>query len=279
MIPSVYEKHVHDDPDFPFYFHCRMRSEGRSPDLFHWHESIELLYILEGSCHVICGQRAVQACAGDLVIIPPGALHAIYQAEEDPAPAVYHCLIVDKSFCDANRLYLSDMWFTERLRSSKAASLMLAIAREVAEKRDFYKLQVQSLAVSLLIQLFREACTAAPPEERESGGKTRMVKAAMEYMRVHFAEPLTIESICAAVGFSKYYLCHGFRELTGCTVLDYLNSLRCAYAAQLLSSGSYTAAECAEKSGFHTPSYFAKVYRKYRGCAPSDERRRAEGIA
>lgn len=279
MIPSVYEKHVHNDPDFPFYFHTAMRSEGRSPALFHWHESIELLYLLEGSCCVVCGQKTVRAAAGDLVVINPGALHAIYQAEEDPAPAVYHCLIIDKSFCDANRIRLSGMWFTERLRSPEAASLMLAIARETAEKREFYKLQVQSLAASLLIRLCREARAVPPPEERDGGGKTRMVKAAMEYMRVHFADPLTIEAVCAAVGFSKYYLCHGFRELTGCTVLDYLNSLRCDYAAQLLASGRYTAAECAEKSGFHTPSYFAKVYRKYRGCPPSAERRRTEGIA
>lgn len=111
---------------------------------------------------MVCGQKTVRAAAGDLVVINPGALHAIYQAEEDPAPAVYHCLIIDKSFCDANRIRLSGMWFTERLRSPEAASLMLAIARETAEKREFYKLQVQSLAVSLLIRLCREAPRRPP---------------------------------------------------------------------------------------------------------------------
>lgn len=76
MIPSVYEKHVHNDPDFPFYFHTAMRSEGSSRRCS-WHESIELLYLLEGSCCVVCGQKTVRAAAGDLVVINPGALHAI----------------------------------------------------------------------------------------------------------------------------------------------------------------------------------------------------------
>ena len=73
------------------------------------------------------------------------------------------------------------------------------------------------------------------------------------------------------VGFSKYYLCRTFRQITGSTVVDYLNSLRCAHALQLLSSGEYTVGECAEKCGFRNLSYFAKVYRRYRGCSPSDE--------
>lgn len=54
-------------------------------------------------------------------------------------------------------------------------------------------------------------------------------------------------------------------------MVDYLNSLRCSHALQLLSSGEYTVGECAEKCGFHNLSYFAKVYRRYRGCSPSDE--------
>lgn len=49
MQKQIYEKHIHDDPDFPFFFHVRMQAVPYSPDLFHWHESIELLYVLEGT--------------------------------------------------------------------------------------------------------------------------------------------------------------------------------------------------------------------------------------
>lgn len=71
MQKQIYEKHIHDDPDFPFFFHVRMQAVPYSPDLFHWHESIELLYVLEGTLRAVCGEEVVTARAGDLVIVPP----------------------------------------------------------------------------------------------------------------------------------------------------------------------------------------------------------------
>ena len=269
MQKQIYEKHIHDDPDFPFFFHVRMQAVPYSPDLFHWPESIELLYVLEGTLRAVCGEEVVTARAGDLVIVPPNALHAVCA---DGAPAVYHCLIVDKSFSDGLKLYLSGMRFRPCAASPEAGELFGRIAAEVTEKRALYKLSVRSYVMALLVFLCRD-CRVAGEEELPGRGthKIEMVKTVIEYLRLHFGEDLSIEDLCGVVGFSKYYLCHAFRQITGSTVVDYLNSLRCSHALQLLSSGEYTVGECAEKCGFHNLSYFAKVYRRYRGCSPSDE--------
>lgn len=98
----------------------------------------------------------------------------------------------------------------------------------------------------------------------------------MEYMRVHFADPLTIEAVCAAVGFSKYYLCHGFRELTGCTVLDYLNSLRCDYAAQLLAFGPLHGGRMRRKKRLSYPLLFRQGIPQIPGL-PALRRAAADG--
>ena len=65
MQKQIYEKHIHDDPDFPFFFHVRMQAVPYSPDLFHWHESIELLYVLEGTLRAVCGEEVVGGGLGD----------------------------------------------------------------------------------------------------------------------------------------------------------------------------------------------------------------------
>lgn len=270
MQKQTYEKHIHDDPDFPFFFHSGMQAPAYCPDLLHWHESIELLYVLRGTIRVMCGEAVVTAQAGELVIVPPNALHNIVRAGDEPA--VYHCLIIDKSFSDGLKIYLSDMRFRPSAASPEAGELFERIAAEMAEKRALYKLSVRSYAAALLVYLYRE-CRVAGEEEPPGRGshKIEMVKTVIEYLRLHFGEDLSIEALCGVVGFSKYYLCRTFRQITGSTVVDYLNSLRCAHALQLLSSGEYTVGECAEKCGFRNLSYFAKVYRRYRGCSPSDE--------
>lgn len=204
MQKQIYEKHIHDDPDFPFFFHVRMQAVPYSPDLFHWHESIELLYVLEGTLRAVCGEEVVTARAGDLVIVPPNALHAVCA---DGAPAVYHCLIVDKSFSDGLKLYLSGMRFRPCAASPEAGELFGRITAEVTEKRALYKLSVRSYVMALLVFLCRD-CRVAGEEELPGRGthKIEMVKTVIEYLRLHFGEDLSIEDLCGVVGFSKYYL-------------------------------------------------------------------------
>jgi len=47
-----YEPHIHDDPSFPIIFHLDYM-ELDANFLTHWHESIEILFIIEGSITVL----------------------------------------------------------------------------------------------------------------------------------------------------------------------------------------------------------------------------------
>ncbi len=270
----IYERHVHDDPDFPFYFHDSMQPPPFFPDQFHWHESIEVLYVLDGSFTVLGGRETIKAHKGDVVVVNSNELHAVYSQDRH---AVYHCLIVDKSFCDELLLDPSSVWFEPCSHSPEAGRIFDAIAEETRSRPPLYKLNVSAYVQQLLVHLYRH-CLVGGTAERppEDDRKVALVKAVIAYLRAHFREEITMEQIGGALGFSKFYLCHAFRDVTGSTVVDTLNSIRCAYALQMLSTGRYTVSECAEQCGFSTLSYFSRTYRRYRGCTPSEERRRAQ---
>jgi oxalate decarboxylase/phosphoglucose isomerase-like protein (cupin superfamily) len=52
----------------------------------HYHDTwTELFYILEGTFTFLVGEHLYQAPAGTLVVIPPGTIHAFYNAEDEPA--------------------------------------------------------------------------------------------------------------------------------------------------------------------------------------------------
>ena len=82
---------------------------------------------------------------------------------------------------------------------------------------------------------------------------------------------IAADSISTEAGFSKYYFCRSFKEITGRTVIDYLNLTRCSHAQSLLLSGSCNVSECAEQCGFQNLSYFSKTYRRYMGHSPSNQ--------
>jgi AraC-like DNA-binding protein len=80
---------------------------------------------------------------------------------------------------------------------------------------------------------------------------------------------LTLDAICEATNYDKFYLCRLFKKITGGTVFQYLNYLRVAVAADLLAEGGKTVTQVALECGFSSVQYFNRVFKKERGCTPS----------
>ena len=79
-----------------------------------------------------------------------------------------------------------------------------------------------------------EAVVQDDASEPESVGhkhnQLTMVRSAIQFLNSSYQQSLTIDDICRRVGSSKYHFCRVFRAVTGKTVVDYLNFLRCERA-------------------------------------------------
>ena len=62
------------------------------------------------------------------------------------------------------------------------------------------------------------------------------------------------------------------REYTGLAPLEYQTSLRIRRACHLLSSSDLPIAQIAAETGFDTPAYFARYFRKRLNMSPSEYR-------
>ena len=58
--------------------------------------------------------------------------------------------------------------------------------------------------------------------------------------------------------------------MTGMTFRDYAMSRRIEYASRLLLDPLNNVSAVSDQCGFTTPAYFARVFRKYFGCSPTD---------
>jgi AraC-like DNA-binding protein len=91
---------------------------------------------------------------------------------------------------------------------------------------------------------------------------------ARQYLEAHFAEPLSLEGIAAALGVSAYYLSHVFSEENDFTLFASLTHLRMEKARALLQDGQMTVAEVARAVGYDNSNYFSKAFRRHFGVAP-----------
>ncbi|MGI5899059.1 MAG: AraC family transcriptional regulator [Christensenellales bacterium] len=267
MPAGDYEQHIYSDPDFPFISHVDLLHAG--DEVFaHWHENIELLHVRRGRIVVTCDSVPTAAERGDLVVVNSGAIHTI---RADGGLALYDCLIADWRFLNEAGFPLDEYRLSTLVKGSNAIDNSFSRIRFESRKRSpYYRIAIRAEVLSLFAELFR---TSAVKFGQMSGGSGRldMVRAALSYIFLNYRKPIAVEDVCKSAGFSKYYLCRTFKEVTGRTIVQTINHLRCRYARQLLMSGSYTVGEACERSGFRNLSYFAKVYKEQAGILPSKE--------
>lgn len=258
-----YETHKMPHPALPFIYHRRFEitSQEKVPN---WHENIELLQATEGSGYVLCGPERLPLTPDTVVLINADTLHSI----GTDTHLAYRCLIIDNSFFTANGVPIHSLSFQSLLTDPQVSGLMADIAQAYAQftpEDPLCILSIRSPVQQLVLRLCRRYAT-----QRLASPANAHVKNAMIYLRKHLADPLSLDTLAAAVGISKYHLARQFRLFTGSTVVQTLNRMRCAEARRLLEGGMSVSAAAAS-CGFDNLSYFTRTYKKYLGILPSEQ--------
>ncbi len=239
----------------------------------HWHENIELLYMLEGECDVITNAVKIHTVPGDIALMNSNMVHMV-EATTDYAK--YYCLIVDASFLKSFGINIEHTIFERCIRDEKTSELYLNAVEAVQSESEFRLLDLKLALLSLAVNLLKHHAEEEYSPNSHSNPKTEIVKQAIEYMKNHYAEQINVEDLAGMLGFTKYYFCHVFNEITGSTVINHLNYIRCKNARKLILSGMCNITEAAEQSGFTNMSYFAKIYRNVIGQLPSETKAEAK---
>ncbi len=98
------------------------------------------------------------------------------------------------------------------------------------------------------------------------------IDSVIRFIEENFKSPIGLTEAAHAAGVTESHLSRLFKETTGINFLQYLNAFRLNYALALMKDPRLNIGEIAMESGFPTPGYFAKLFRKYTGRTPSQFR-------
>lgn len=266
MALSSYEPLPYKDASFPIIFHLDDLSH---PVEAHWHESIELLFCLQGTAELFADTEKLTLHPGELTVINSGALHYIPWHPGDAC--LYYCLIVDPSLLEGTGLPVGTR-LHKQVKDPAVETAYMQIVQELQQREPYYKEAAKSAVQLLFSRLYRRWADTDEPTATANHAP-EMVKKALLYLKNNFKENISIDDVCGYVGFSKYYFCRCFRQVTGRSVMEYVQDLRCAHAQKLLETGNCTVSECAAQCGFSDVSYFTKVFKRQTGRLPSQAKR------
>lgn len=97
-------------------------------------------------------------------------------------------------------------------------------------------------------------------------------EAAAQYIREHFTEPLTLDTLSAAVHLDKSYLVRLFKQQYAVTPIHYLINQRLHHAGILLCNTTMSVEEIAAACGYSTTSFFVRQFRQHIHTTPHQYR-------
>ena len=94
-----------------------------------------------------------------------------------------------------------------------------------------------------------------------------------DYIAKNLRKDIKVGDIGPAIGISRSYLAHKFREAEGMTIQQYIMKEKCAHAANLLKYSDYSITRISEYFHFSSPSHFGNNFKQFYGMTPKDYRR------
>jgi AraC-like DNA-binding protein len=137
---------------------------------------------------------------------------------------------------------------------------------------DMKKLYLRSKAIELFL-LFVQA-TAAKKDGKDgfvtNSADRDKLHFVRDYLVEHYAQPLSLSGLSKLSGLNEFKLKKGFRELFNSSVMDFLISYRLEQARELLRNTTKNISEVAYETGYSSPSYFSKAFKKKYGASPKN---------
>ena len=232
---ATFESHLQERKALPFLIRQNMCYAAGKSCTSNLHKNIEILHFTKGCGSVLCGENSYDVQSGDVVVVNSYLAHRV-DAKEN---IVYDCLIIYDDFCAENGIDTALTQFDAKLTDSKVFALFQKVLDQYNDQSPLWQARVRHSALELLICLCAEhSCLRSSPITEDQTFQS--VICAISYMKDNLKEKLTVEQIAEQAGFSKFYFLRLFKRITGCTVTQYINLLRCETAKELLRDRNYS---------------------------------------
>ncbi|MGG6312389.1 AraC family transcriptional regulator [Paenibacillus macerans] len=243
----------------------------------HFHSTYEIYYLLAGKRDFFIKDRTIVIEAGDIVIIPPNMLHRTTNAkipeherlivnihEKEMIPAKNSSPDILQPLFEKEYILIR----SSQLDQVSIQSLAQQIILEMREAKPGFEMYALTLTLQLLIICCRHVKQSSPEPPVFPSPMHERISEIVRYINDHYSEKLSLHLLAEKFYVSPYYVSRCFKEATGFTFVEYLNSIRVKEAKKLLVHSSLKVNLIAKKVGFGSVTHFGRVFKQVTGHAP-----------
>lgn len=228
-----------------------------------WHADLQILFCFKNKGIVILDNDSISVEADEFCIFPPYSAHTMQGKLGDPF--YFYELIISDDFLMEHGINTRNYLFDEVFTDAFLKKLILNIYDEFNNDApsSTHDIEIYSLVCQFVAHLFKNHARFA---QKKSVNKN--IYYSIGYIKANLNNKITITDIANNIGFSPDYFASEFKKITGSTVMEYVNFLRCSSACRMLATTNYSVYEVFEKSAFSSYTHFINTFKKYIGITP-----------
>lgn len=253
---------------------------------WHWHPEIELTLIMEGSICYQVNSQVYELHQGDGIFCNANSLHTgrminnedcyyisttfhpriIYGFEGSALQTEYVTPLLNNESC-ASLAFSPDIPWQKQILED-----MYRIFKVNLEQSFTYEMQTQQLLSRIWLSLYTHADSGSPVLPSSQGKDVERLRHILTYIQDHYMEHITLEDISDQINICKSECCRFFKKHMQQSLFDYLLYYRIEKSLSLLADVTLSVTEISEQTGFSTPAYFARVFKKQMQLSPTQYR-------
>lgn len=253
---------------------------NKTDGIEHFHQDIELLYVLEGTLEVTSGEETVHLEAEDIFVLNANKHHMLTGSEN---VLFLQLSILYQTVSDV--LQSGDVIFWCNSTNDKSERyeelrkiLKVLLKHYVEMKGDTANFGHIALCYRVLDNLSMYFLVRTSDKEMldEQDKFDERIRQINNYIRVNYSQPISLKELADQLYLSNGYLSRFFKRNYGMSFAEYLTNVRLFHAVDDLLYTSTPITRIAYDNGFASVAVFNKVFKNAYGETPSAFRKKAK---
>lgn len=276
----------HGNYNFPLLVSKERLSQYESGSfLWHWHPEIELTLITKGTMIYQINNNSFSLTEGQALFGNSSTLHTgyminlqdceyysitfdpklIYGYDNSIVFIKYVKPIIQNFSLPAFHFDLSEDWHDNIIK------IIQEIIEIESEHSATYELDILSKLNEYwkLLFLNTDNIPLATTHDRNAYNRIRNI---ISYIEEHYDSELTLENISNSIHVCRSECSKLFKRFMNISLFEFITQYRIEKSTEYLLNTNYSIIEIAALTGFNDSNYFSKVFRKQKGCSPTQYR-------
>lgn len=263
---ALYEKISAQAKDYPVKL--RLQTRKNYGFVAHWHEHVEILYILAGDYRITCGNESFHLKEQDILFINSKEIHF----SEQSLTSRFWCIHITPAFF--SDIQFEGVEIQKLIRGDEQLLRLLGtLLQEFQEAKPGCDMAVKGYTYLLLAYLLRQYRLSGSRRSNREEAHFERLNEIFAYISQNYAEKLTTASLAEHFYLNEYYFCRLFKNATGQSVMSYLNRLRIEKSIVMLENTSESITDIALMVGFSDLNYFSRIFKRFMNMTPAEYRR------